>query len=467
MPEAPRLRLAFVAGSPHAGKRGASEGWLEGTQRDAQGAASGGEAEAEAEFQRQVLANLPRNFTAHIVHGLLGQTGFRLIQAPTFLSAYVYALSGSDTAVGLSRASQALGMLLTPVIGATLIEHRRKVLPMVFGTGAGMRLSVLGLALAGYFLGDRANLIAICVFLGLYGFFTGMQSVTFSFLVSKVIPVDRRGALGGARNALAGVVASSVAFVGGFIVERNTLGNGYATVFLVAFALATGGLLSMLFIREPESPGVRPRRSLGPRLRELPALLRSDPGYRAYMFARALGAAGTMAVPYYAIYAGKHTALPGKLMGFVTAAYLVTQTVSSVLWGLLGDRKGFRAVLWSSLLTWTCSTVVIAYGQGLPAVLLGFIALGAGQGGFQLGSTNLVLEFGAREDLPMRIAVAQTAEQLVSVAAPMLGALLIAQSSYQHMFWATVALQGAGCALTLLRVSEPRKRVQPTRPIGS
>jgi MFS family permease len=423
-------------------------------------------AEKEAQFQREVEAHLPRNFAAHMVHGLLGQTGFRMIQAPTFLSAYVYALSGSDSIVGLTRASQALGTFLTPVIGATLIEHRRRVLPMVFGTGAAMRLSVLGLALAGYFLGTHANLIAICVFLGLYGFFTGMQSVTFSFLVSKVIPVDRRGAMGGARNAVAGLVASSVAFLGGYLVDINALGNGYATVFLVSFAFASAGLMVLLAIREPESPEVRPHQKLFSRLRELPALLRTDADYRAYMWARSLGAAGVMAVPYYAIYAGKQMTLPGSVMGLLTAAYFISQTVSAVAWGLLGDRQGFRNVLALSLLTWTGSTLLLMYGGGLPALMLGFVGLGAGQGGFQLGSTNLVLEFGAREDLPMRIALAQSGEQLVSIAAPLLGAFLIGALSYRYMFWATIAVQAGALLITVWKVAEPRHRTVSSRPAG-
>src|SRR6476646_5482894 len=109
--------------------------------------------DAEARFQAEVLEHLPRNFTAQLIHGLMGRTGFQLIQAPTFIPTYIYGLSGSSTLVGLARSCQALGTFVTPVFGATLIEHRRRVLPMVFGTGAAMRLSVLGLALAGYFLG--------------------------------------------------------------------------------------------------------------------------------------------------------------------------------------------------------------------------------------------------------------------------------------------------------------------------
>lgn len=420
-------------------------------------------ADAEARFQREVVAHLPRNFAVHMVHGMLGQTGFGLIQAPTFLSAYVYGLSGSTALVGLTRSAQALGMLLTPVVGATLIEHRRRVLPMVFGTGAGMRLSVLGLALAGYWLGKSANLIAICIFLGLYGLFTGMQSVTFSFMVSKIIPVDRRGALGGVRRAVAGLVASGVGVVGGYLVKTNALGNGYASVFLVSFALSAAGLMSLVVIHEPDSPEVRPQRGLASRLREIPALWRADADYRGYMWARALGAGGRLGVPYYAIYASKQADLPIEGIGWVTAAYVVSQNASIILWGLLGDRRGFRDVLASSLLVWVAATLVLLHGGSLLAVMLGFVGLGIGAGGFELGSMNLVLEFGSREDLPMRIALAQTGEQLVSVAAPMLGALLVEALSYRHMFWAAVLVQLVGFVIAT-KVKEPRRRTALAKP---
>ena len=107
---------------------------------------------AERRYQIEVRRNLTRNFVVHLVHGMLGQTGFRLLNAPTFLPAYVLFLSGSDMAVGVALALQALGMTLTPLIGANLIEHRPRVLPMGFVTGGAMRLSVLGIALSGLVL---------------------------------------------------------------------------------------------------------------------------------------------------------------------------------------------------------------------------------------------------------------------------------------------------------------------------
>ena len=421
--------------------------------------------DAEARFRREVDAALPRNFSAHLLHGMFGQTGFRLIQAPTFLPAYVFSLSGSSTMVGLARTCQAVGTLLTPMLGASLIEHRKRVLPMVFGTGLAMRLSVLGMALAGFWLGTQANLIAICVCMALYGLFTGMQSVTFSFLISKVIPVERRGAMGGARSAIGGMVASSVGFLGGYIVDRRWLGNGYASVFLVAFAFAMLGLCVMLIMREPESPEVRVQQNLRARLRDVPDLLRGDSGYRGYVLARALGAGGRMAFPYYAIYAGERMHLSGTGLGSLTFAFLTAQTLSNIAWGLLADRRGFRTVLALALSLWIGSLFVLMSAADLTVVAIAFVGLGAGMGGFEQSCTNLVLEFGKREDLPMRIAVAQTAEQAVTVVAPLLGGVLIETlSSYQPMFLLTALVQCAALAVTLLKVEDPRRRALRPRP---
>lgn len=410
----------------------------------------------EARFRAEVEAALPRNYATHLVHGMLGRTGFQIIQAPTFLPAYVYALSGSAAIVGVARACQALGQVVTPLLGATLVEQRRKVLPMTFVTGALMRLQVLLLALAGFWLGREANLVAVCVLLGLFGLFSGMQAVTFQVLVSKVIPVERRGTLGGFRNVLSGLTASAVGVAGGYMIEAETLGNGYASVFLVSFVLTAAGLCALLFMREPESPVVRASSALRERIRELPELVRGQPSYRRYLVAVSLGEAGRMALPYYVIDAGERMGLGGDSLGWLTGAFLVASTASHLFWGPLADRGGFRNVLALSIATWGASTLVVAYADALPALTIGFVGIGAGLGGFQLGSTNLVLEFGERRDVPMRIALGQTAQQLVAVAAPLVGALLAELTGYRVLFWTSVLVQGIGLLVTVFGVREPR-----------
>jgi len=418
--------------------------------------------EAESAFQTEVRANLPRNFSAHLAHGLLGQTGFRLINAPTFVPAYVHAISGLDWAVGLARGMQYLGMFLSPVMSATLIEHRRRVLPTGLVVGALMRVQVLGLALGGLFLPYPWSLVSALAFLGLFGFFLGMQGVIFNFLISKVIPTERRGFLLGLRNLLAGLTATGVAVAGGrALVETNALGNGYAATFLVAFALTAMGLSMLLFVREPETPAVREPSKVLDRLRELPELMRADRAFTRYFLARATATMGRMAVPFYWIYADKRMGLSGRELGDLTGVFVLSLSVTNLGWGLLADRRGFRFTFLMALVLWILSAVLLLGTDERAGLWLVFGALGAGLGGFQLSAQNLVLEFGSRQNLPMRIAVANSASELVAAVGALSGGVIAALLSYPALFGTAIAFQLVALTVVLFGVPEPRYRKRP------
>jgi len=413
----------------------------------------------EAAFEREVAENLRRNYAAHLAHGLLGQTGMRLINAPTFLPPYVFALSGAEWAVGLARALQYLGMFLSPVVGATWIEHRRRVLPVGFFVGGMMRVMILGLALGGLLLSAPGPLVSAWVFLGLFGVFLGIQGVVFNFLVSKVIPVSVRGRLMGLRNALAGLTATGVAlYAGDVLIDGNALGNGYAATFLLAFGLTTVGLLMLVFVREPESPRVREPTGVFERLRDLPALLRSDPAFTRYFSARALAVMGRMAVPLYVIYAATRIPLGGAELGQLTAAFVFTESVGNLAWGTLADRRGFRLTFLASLAVWMLSAVALVFTSDYVALLGVFAGIGLGLGGFQMSAQNLVLEFGSREQLPLRIAVANSASELVAAVGALAGGLLAVVLGQAPVIWIAVACQAVAFALVCVGVAEPRRR---------
>jgi MFS family permease len=428
-------------------------------------AAEGAALAREDAFQTQVRSQLRRNFLAHLAHGLLGQTGMRLVNAPTFIPAYVASLAGSDLAVGIARGLQYLGMFLSPVVGATVIEHRRRVLPVGFTIGVLMRVQILGLALGGLLLPPPWPLLTACLFLGLFGVFLGVQGVVFSFLVSKVIPVERRGRLMGLRNALAGLTAVLVSlYAGRFLIETDALGNGYAATFLLAFVLTSLGLAMLLFVREPETPNVLERSNVLSRLSELPSLLRADRAFTRYFLARALATMGRMAVPFYVLYAGTRIDLSGSDYGVLTAAFVFAQSVGNLLWGLVADRRGFRFVFLSSLLLWVTSVLVLMGTQDLTRLVAVYLALGAGMGGFQMSAQNLVLEFGRRRNLPMRIAVANSASELVAALGAVLGGVLVALLSYVGVFWIAIAFQLSAVTLVIFFVDEPRRPATQSSP---
>lgn len=415
-------------------------------------------AEREVEYEKFVWTHLKRNYIAHYLHGMLGMTGFRLVNAPTFLPAYLYLISGSSFIVGLGLALQQVGGMLSPIFGATQIEHRKRVMPAAVWMGGLARIQILGMALAGWFLSGQTLVVAILSFMFMFGLFMGTQGVVFSLLMAKVIPISRRGRLQAWRNATGGVIAAALAWVAGkYFIEGNMLGNGYATTFLFATILTTAGLwaLQALMI-EPEPPTTRTQTPFFERLKDFPRLVSQDRGYMFFLIVQMLAITGRMATPFYILYVSTTIELTGANIGLLTLAFLGADTLANLVWGYLGDKTGFRLVLVSSLVIWIASTVLIMNVSDVWAIFLAFCGLGASQSGYMMSAQTMILEFGNRDDMPMRIALSSTASGVMASAGPLVGGLMAATLGYESVFATSIAFLTAGLVLLLFMVREPR-----------
>ncbi len=415
---------------------------------------------AEQRYEIFVQRNLTRNFFTLLLHGMLGQTGFRFINAPTFIPAYILMLSGgSNFMVGLALALEGLGMMLTPMISANLISHRRRVLPLGFLVGASMRGCVLLMGLAGLFFSEHTTLIIIVCLMGLFGIFEGMQGVIFNYLMSKTIPVSKRGRLTGMRNFLAGIISASVAYVGGtYLIGEESTMAGYSWTFILAFVLTATGLTTLLALKEPQPPTVRPPTSLWQQLREIPDLLRSDRAFTRYFIARAIATMGRMAMPFYILYAGASIGLSGVTLGIVTFAFTMSGTVSNLVWGLIADARGFRLVFLLSCLLWIVSSALLMVAPTFILTVIVFAGIGAAHQGFENSSRNIVLEFGDRENRPTRIAIANTVSQIAGAIGPLLGGVMATWLGYESVFITAIVFLFIGAMMVQISVPEPRHR---------
>ena len=321
-----------------------------------------------------------------------------------------------------------------------------------------MRLQVLLIALAGFLLPGRAALVAICACLGLFGFFQGIQGVVFNFLMSKTIPVERRGLLTGVRNALAGLTVAVVSYGGGRLVESEAFGNGYATTFLMAFVLTSVGLLALVMVREPEPPEVRARSNPLGRMADLPALLRADRGFAWYLVARALATMGRMSMPFYVLYAATRLEIGGYELGLLTVLFALCQSSFNFLWGLIADRCGCRTVFLCALGVWIASALALLAASGFWVVAVCFAGVGAGAGGFMLAALNMVLEFGERSNLPLQIAAANASSELMGAAGLLLGGVLATQLPLAAVIVTGGVLKAAAMAVLAVNVRDPRSR---------
>lgn len=412
---------------------------------------------ALADHARFVDENLKRNYRANFIHGVLGMTGFRLIYAPTIIPAYLMLLTGSAAAVGLGTALLQLGATISPIASGARIEHRSHILPYAIRVGSLMRLQILGLALAGWFLTGNLLLVATFAFFVLLGFFTGAQRVAFQMLMSKLIPIRKRGRLQGYRNFAGGLIAAVLAWVAGnWFIAGNWLGNGYATTFLFAFLLTSAGLVVLkTMIREPAAPLSRPQLPLRERIREFPELL-ADRDFANFLGAHSFSTMARVGAPFWTVYAGGLLGLDGALIGGLSFVFLGSDTVSNVLWGPMGDRFGFRIVYALSLLCSIGGVALLIFAASAGPVYGAFVLLGFGASGWLLAASTMVLEFGNSEDTPMRLAFVTTFEGAIAAAGPVLAGLVVVIWGFTPLFAIVLGALAIALLLLVLRVREPR-----------
>jgi MFS family permease len=417
----------------------------------------------EAAYEKFVWDNLKRNYLGNYLHGMLGMTGFRLVNAPTFLPAYLHQVSGSNSIVGLGLALQQVGGVISPIFGATKIEHRTRVMPAAIWMGSLARLAVLGMAIAGWLLKGPELASALLVMMLLFGIFMGAQRVVFSLLVAKVIPISRRGRLQAWRNMTGSAIAAVLSyFAGKYFIGHNLFGNGYSTTFVFAFILTSMGLWAMQFlVREPEPPTTRPQTGFRERFRDVPKLIGQDRSYAFFLLVQMLATSARIATPFYILYVTQKlnlhgAAQMGATLGLMSTAFMLGDTLSNIAWGSLGDRAGFRLVLLLSLVAWVAATVLLMNVTVSLLIAAAFFGLGAAQAGYMMAAQTMILEFGSRDELPMRIAISATAESITATLGPLVGGGLADLLGYDTVFGISLGFLAAGLVILLALVKEPR-----------
>ena len=79
-------------------------------------------------------------------------------------------------------------------------------------------------------------------------------------------------------------------------------------------------------------------------------------------------------------------------------------------------------------------------------------------GGYQMAAQNMVLEFGVRADIPVRIALANSTQEFVGFIGTLFGGVMAIVISKQSVITLAILCQLAAVALVLRLVAEPRYR---------
>ncbi|MBN2644782.1 MAG: MFS transporter [Desulfuromonadaceae bacterium] len=260
---------------------------------------------------------------------------------------------------------------------------------------------------------------------------SGTASVAFQDVLGKTIAKGRRGKLLASRALIGGVLTLLVG------AGLSRLKGVAEPLVVIQWLLIAGAVLwaigALLFAAIREDAGATEgARSPVSEIRHGAQFFVRYPGFRRFLFARALLLCIELAPPFYFMHVNSLWAVQGSDVGFLVAAVGFSQLVSSPFWGRMADETSRRVMFYSAAIA-TLAGVLALLLSWVPshalqkgAYLLVFILIGLADSGVRLGRKTYMVDAVPPAE---RATFAALTNSVVGVLALLFGVLgLIAQS---------------------------------------
>lgn len=387
------------------------------------------------------------NFGAALVHGVFFLASNAFSSPTVVLPAFVALLTPSQIMVGLPMSIVLAGQILPQLFVAHFVEQRDHKKPLLVAAVAIRALSWALLATLTFFYGTSRPVLVLAALIAALTLFSvagGMGLVVYADIIAKVFPANRRGRFYGTRYLLGNVLA----FLAGLTV-RAILGNevrfpfplSYAVLFFLAFISLAIAFTGVASIREPVESHQPKGRTFLQYLRRAIKLLGENPNFRRLIGVRLFLGASVLAFPFYVIYAREQLHVPTSALGIYISAQVVGEAGANMIWGMLGDRYGYKIVLALLAIVGGATPLVamlVPASAGWAFVLV-FVLMGATLTGVEMSTGNFLLEVTPSLVRPTCIALLNTLTAPL-ILFPLFGGWLIQRvASFGLMFWIVVA----------------------------
>lgn len=424
--------------------------------------------EATAAF---VARHARRNFWLNVIEGGLFMFGISMVSRFTVLPYFVEQYSQESWLQGLIPTIANTGWLLPGLFVAPLIAQlwRRKPAMLIGTFLERLPWLIIGMWLIGGNTFDSST--TLLVFFGLYSmhmFSAGATSVPWQDFIGRVIPEHRWGTFFGMQSGFGSLLGVAGATVATQVLAGTPLQiGGWQILGAQEFPLSIGFLslacfgcmvISYVFLVLTVEPVIAPTQAKQPfwsLIKNMPQVLRDDPGFTTYLVARVCLSLGMLGHSFVTAAALSKFDIDGSTVGAYTVALLASQAVGNFGLGALSDRWGHRQVLLLSgflgsaslLLAWVAPNALWFF----PIFILGGFALG----GYQLSGFTMVMNFATTDTRPTYIAVANTFNVPVSAIAPLAAGWLAGQYGYIGLFVVLAVLGLIGVYILYTRVQLP------------
>jgi len=333
------------------------------------------------------LPHARRNYALGVASGGLAGLGQAFLHPELILAGLVYALTGEPMLVAMVTIVNKAGSMLPQLWVSTHLEHRPRKMPYFVLTAAVHAACFACMIVAVWHMAREASAPALAMFFTAY-FLTclcgGAKHVMFMDMVGRMIPGHRLGSYFGSRSFLGmilGIVAGAAMIQP--LLARLEIPDSYLLLLTVGAALKITDTAVFSRCREDEGPRARRKTTIVESLRRGWKWLRTDHNYRMYFWSRVAFRINYLGLAFFIPYGSEKLRSSGgqslaALGGILVAAMYLSRLVSSLLWGKVIDRYGYRPSLIGAGLLFLLAPVLALVAPALPATFSVYLPGGSG-----------------------------------------------------------------------------------------
>jgi MFS family permease len=398
-----------------------------------------------------------RNFRFGVLNGVLFSLSDSLIGPALVLAWFVNGLGAPNVVVGALPVIATAGSFLPQLLIAGRVQGQSHVMHWYSRMGAVRVLCIAALAFATFMLAAQPGTLLVVFFAVylLYAVAGGIGSIPWLEIVSKTIPIRRRGTFLGLRSFWGGLLALAAAGPLAAVMSGRVDGldlpfpYNFALVFAAAAVLIAAGVWAWSAMKEPAALPGAIQVSVVTLVRKGFEALKMDGDYRSYTLVRGLMSLASISDPFYAVFARTQLGAPAATIGLYLAASTAASLLSNFFWSPLGDRASHRTLVLANVLSvalvpLTALAISLVAGKADPTVrstafALAFVfgGLAAGAGG--IVNNNVLLAIAPHTQRATYIGFLNTVLGLVSFVA-ILGGVIADTMGYSVLFLVSVVL---------------------------
>lgn len=391
--------------------------------------------------------------------------GLSFASQSTILPAFAEYLSAPNVVIGAIPAVMTLGWFLPSLFAAGHTETLARKLPFILRYTVWERVPFVVLALAAFFLADRAPAPTLSLMLLMLLVVTGVGGVlmpAWMDMIGRAIPVTTRGRFFAAANLAASAGGFAGSFATASILAAMEAPASYGVCFAGAAVLLALSYAALLAVREPAATTSAPAVTLREYLSRIPALMSRDANLAWFLAARAFGVVGTIGGGFFTVYALRTWDAPAAQAGVFTTLLFVGQMAGNAVLGWLADRRGHLLVIIVGLAATLAGNLAAIVAPTLGAFGVVFVTMGIQIAAMNVSHLNVMLEFApVLEERPTYIGLGTTLIAPIAFGAPLAAGLLADAVGFASVFGVAAVAAAVALGLLITRVRDPRGVVAP------